>query len=429
MLPLRYLNTFSFNLSRGSRLSSYFHLPHLTHLTFWLFSGFELALRHSISSSSPSPCSIAVALHVPRPPNFGSSRFFPVLRIPRRTLMATFPPSSATLTWRTSGGIPQNQPNDLPTFIVERNILFQTLKEKHDKVIAAKARASITVRLVTGAGDSSSELQATAWETTPGHLLKHVAKAIAAEAVVARVDGVLWDLSRPLEKDCKVSHLSYNDPDGRAVLWHSAAHVLGEAIENHYGCLLSHGPPTTTGFFTMWHLTPTVPLKRLTGLLSKQKLRNTWKRSRNLIELWSAKTINAIYLHTRSTSCIMSRDSCRMTALPPFIAMVPWSISALALIIKTPNRSRPSRSRPTVRHIFLNDPTGDSLQRISGVAFATAEQMKQWELFVAEAKARDHQVVGKCQKLFWFSPLSPGSAFLLPHGTRIFNAIQMMLRE
>ena len=78
---------------------------------------------------------------------------------------------------------------------------------------------------------------------------------------------------------------------------------------------------------------------------------------------------------------------------------------------------------------FLNDPTGDSLQRISGVAFATAEQMKQWELFVAEAKARDHQVVGECQKLFWFSPLSPGSAFLLPHGTRIFNAIQMMLRE
>jgi threonyl-tRNA synthetase len=40
-----------------------------------------------------------------------------------------------------------------------------------------------------------------------------------------------------------------------------------------------------------------------------------------------------------------------------------------------------------------------------------------------EAKTRDHQ------KLFWFSPLSPGSPFFLPHGTRIFNAIQSMLRE
>ena len=92
------------------------------------------------------------------------------------------------------------------------------MKEKHDKVTTAKARASITVRLVTGVGDSSSELQATAWETTPGHLLKYVAKATAADAVVARVDGIMWGLSRPLEQDCKLSHLSYNDPDLRAVL-------------------------------------------------------------------------------------------------------------------------------------------------------------------------------------------------------------------
>lgn len=46
-----------------------------------------------------------------------------------------------------------------------------------------------------------------------------------------------------------------------------------------------------------------------------------------------------------------------------------------------------------------------------------------------EAKKRDHQVIGKEQKLFMFNKMSPGSPFLLPHGTRIFNALQSMLRD
>lgn len=36
---------------------------------------------------------------------------------------------------------------------------------------------------------------------------------------------------------------------GKEVFWHSSAHVLGEACERHYGCLLEHGPPTSDGFF------------------------------------------------------------------------------------------------------------------------------------------------------------------------------------
>lgn len=55
--------------------------------------------------------------------------------------------------------------------------------------------------------------------------------------------------------------------------------------------------------------------------------------------------------------------------------------------------------------------------------------MREWEQKEAERKKREHMNVGKEQKLFFFSKFSPGSPFLLPHGTRIFNALQSMLRE
>lgn len=86
--------------------------------------------------------------------------------------------------------------------------------------------------------------------------------------IVSQVDGVLWDLERPLEGPCKLELLDFEHPEGawfafccvsfstwyalyagKRVFWHSSAHVLGEASERHYGCHLCIGPPTDEGFF------------------------------------------------------------------------------------------------------------------------------------------------------------------------------------
>lgn len=63
------------------------------------------------------------------------------------------------------------------------------------------------------------------------------------------MDGVLWDLLRPLEKSCQLALIDFEDDEGKAVFWHSSAHVLGEACEFHYGCHLCIGPPIEEGFF------------------------------------------------------------------------------------------------------------------------------------------------------------------------------------
>ena len=60
---------------------------------------------------------------------------------------------------------------------------------------------------------------------------------------------MLFDLLRPLEKECKLELLDFENPEGKSVFWHSSAHVLGEACERHYGCHLCLGPPTENGFF------------------------------------------------------------------------------------------------------------------------------------------------------------------------------------
>ena len=144
---------------------------------------------------------------------------------------------------------------ELPDFILERNKLFDELKHKHDAESLGKDHPAINVTLDLGLDKEGKPrpimpVAAKAWESTPGSFLRHVDKDVSSDVVVAKVnDKELWDLDRPLEYACQVKYLPFTSAEGRNVFWHSSAHVLGEAAECQYQCLLSHGPPVEQGFF------------------------------------------------------------------------------------------------------------------------------------------------------------------------------------
>ena len=150
----------------------------------------------------------------------------------------------------------QSKSNDaLPDFILRRNKLFDDLKKTYDKELKEREHPEIKVTLNLGVDKDGKPrplvpIVARAWDSTPGSFLRHVDRNVSADVVLAKVDGKqLWDLDRPLEHDCQVSYLPFTSPEGRNVFWHSSAHVLGEAAECQYNCLLSHGPPVEQGFF------------------------------------------------------------------------------------------------------------------------------------------------------------------------------------
>ena len=150
---------------------------------------------------------------------------------------------------------PPAEPKTLPDFVLERNKMFDQLKQKYDAELLEKEKSVIDVVLDLGLDKEGKPIPLTpvaakAWESTPGSFLRHVPKEVSADVVVAKIDGKqLWDLDRPLEFSCRVSYLPFTSAEGRNVFWHSSAHVLGEAAECQYGCLLSHGPPVEQGFF------------------------------------------------------------------------------------------------------------------------------------------------------------------------------------
>ncbi|TFY75349.1 hypothetical protein EWM64_g8663 [Hericium alpestre] len=288
-----------------------------------------------------------------------------------------------------------------PDYIEHRIKIFDKLKAEYDEFVKAQPREEITITLPDGA-----ERKGTSWETSPLDVAKEISKSLPDRLVIAKVDGVLWDLERPLEKSVKLELLDFEHPEGKKVFWHSSAHVLGEATERHYGCHLCLGPPTDDGFFyemgmTDDRLVTTADYASLekvmeSAIKEKQKFERLVVSKETLLEMFGYNKYKKYLIESK----------------------IPDGTST------TVYRCGPMNSAS----YFLGNAENDSLQRIYGISFPDKKALSEYKAFLAEAAKRDHRKIGKEQELFFFNDLSPGSAFFLPHGTRIYNTLVEMMR-
>ncbi|KAL1962998.1 hypothetical protein VTN77DRAFT_8844 [Rasamsonia byssochlamydoides] len=318
--------------------------------------------------------------------------------------------------------------DSLPDFIIERNRLFEELWQEHLRELEKKPRVDINVTIDIGDGNPSTII-AKSWESTPASFLKDLPKEFSANVVIAKIDGKeLWDLNRPLERDCKVTYLPFDSPEGREVFWHSSAHCLGEACEHEFGCLLSHGPPTAQGFFydmaipggrvvkeTDW---PSLDKRAAQIFKERQSFDRLEVTKENLKKMFAYSKYKLHYINhlvegEKSTvyRCGTLVDLCRGPH------------------IQNTGKIKAFKIMQNSSAYFLGDQANDSLQRIRGVAFPDKKQMQEHLKFLEEAEKRNHLKIGKEQELFFFDEVSPGCPFLLPNGTKIFNALQKLLRS
>ncbi|KDN39007.1 threonyl-tRNA synthetase [Tilletiaria anomala UBC 951] len=308
-----------------------------------------------------------------------------------------------------------------PSFFSHRIQLFEKLKAEQDAHAAAQPRDGINITLPDGSNKPGK-----AWETSPMDIAKAISKSLAERIVISKVDDeTLWDLERPLEKSCKVEFFDFNSDEGKRVFWHSSAHVLGEAAEQHYGCHLCIGPPTSEGFFyemgmgeSEGRMTRQEDFPALETLISraikeKQPFERLKVTKENLLEMFKYNKYKQHIINSK----IPDGTSTTVYRCGPMVDLCVGPHIPHTGRIKAMSVLKNSAS------YFLGDQNNDSLQRLYGISFPDTKQMKEYKQFLEEAAKRDHRKIGKEQELFFFHDMSPGSCFWLPHGMRIYNCL------
>ncbi|XP_077989608.1 threonine--tRNA ligase 1, cytoplasmic-like isoform X2 [Glandiceps talaboti] len=303
-----------------------------------------------------------------------------------------------------------------PEYIQSRIEMFDKLKAEYEAEIAAKDKTPIQVTLPDG-----KVVEGKAWETTPYLVAQGISQGLADNTVIAKVNDELWDLDRPLEGDVSLQLLKFEDEQGQQVFWHSSAHMLGEAMERHYGGCLCYGPPIDTGFFyDMFIEDRQVSSNDFSSLMQvvkkiqkeKQPFERLVMKKEDLLKMFEYNQFKVRILNEKITTpsttvyrCGPLIDLCR----GPHIRHT-GKVKAMDVVKNSAT-------------YWEGKAEAESLQRIYGISFPDTKQLKEWKHFQEEAAKRDHRKLGRDHELYFFHELSPGSCFFHPKGAHIYNTL------
>ena len=284
---------------------------------------------------------------------------------------------------------------------------------------------SIHIKLPDG---SSKELPK---GSTALDVAKSISPRLADAALVAKTNGDLIDLTRPLDKDTDLRILTEKDPESLEVFRHSSAHLLAAAVlELFPETKLGHGPATESGFFyDFYRPTPFTPddLQKIEQkmqelvqqnipyareFLPREQGLNEFKQEGDFMKCHFIEQFTkpdekiSIYRTGKFT------DFCRGPHIP-----ATGKIKAFKLL-------------NIAGAYWLGDEKNPQLQRIYGTSFYSKKDLEQYLHNIEEAKKRDHRVIGQQLDLFSIQELAgPGLIFWHPKGGIIRKEMEDWMRN
>src|SRR5712691_7850456 len=267
--------------------------------------------------------------------------------------------------------------------------------------------------------------------TTALDVAKSISPRLADAAIVAKTNGDLIDLTRPLEKDAELRILTDRDPEALQVYRHSSAHLLAAAVlELFPETKLGHGPPTDSGFFyDFYRPTPFTPedlekiAKKMQELvqqnipyarefLPRDKGLEEFKKEGDFMKCHFIEQFTkpdekiSIYRTGKFT------DFCRGPHIPSTGKIKAFKLLTIA------------------GAYWLGDEKNPQLQRIYGTSFFSKKELEDYLRNIEEAKKRDHRVLGKQLDLFSIQELAgPGLIFWHPKGSIIRKEMEDWMRS
>lgn len=259
--------------------------------------------------------------------------------------------------------------------------------------------------------------------TRPLDVATSISPRLAADAIVARVNGELFDLARPLDSNAELQILTTKNPEALQVLRHSTAHLLAAAVlELFPETKLGIGPPTESGFYYDFQRDTKFTLEDLDKIETRmrelrgkalpfdrkltkktdglEKYKDDWMKH----ELIEERAGDIFSEYTLGPDFI---DFCRGPHVPTTEKLKAFKLLSIAGAYWKGSEKNPQ------------------LQRIYGTAFFTQKDLDDYLNRLEEAKKRDHRKLGKELGLFAVNELvGAGLPLWLPKGATVRRLLE-----
>ena len=262
-------------------------------------------------------------------------------------------------------------------------------------------------------------------------IVKGIGMGLYKAACCCRLNGEVCDLRTPVTSDCTFEVLTFDSKDGKAAFWHTASHLMAQAVKNLYpSAKLARGPATDNGFYYDFGVEKPFTADELKKIeeemirLSKEgfELERFELPAEEAVKLMAEKhedyKVELIRKHAdkgETLSFYKQKDFVDLCAGPHLMSVAP--IKAMKLLSAT-------------GAYWGKAEEGKQLCRIYGTAFPKAADLEAHLKAMEEARSRDHNKLGR--ELEYFTTvdyIGQGLPILMPKGAKVVQLLQRFVED
>lgn len=266
--------------------------------------------------------------------------------------------------------------------------------------------------------------------STPMDVAKSISEGLARNVLAARVNDKVVDANTPINKNARLSLLTWKDDDGKQTYWHSSAHLLAEAMEALYpGIKLGIGPPIQYGFyydidFGDYKFTD-ADFEKL-----EAKMKELAKQSNPFVRKEISKDDAVSYFTEKSDPYKLDLLEGLVDGEITFYEQGNFTDLCRGPHIPHTGFIKSIKILSTAGAYWRGDEKNKQLTRIYAITFPKKSELDEYLEMMEEAKKRDHRKLGKELEIYTFDDdVGPGLPLWLPNGGAMIESLEAYAKK
>ena len=266
---------------------------------------------------------------------------------------------------------------------------------------------------------------------TPAEIAKGIGMGLYKSVCAAKINGEVFDLRTPITEDCKVELLTFDDVNGKKAFWHTASHVLAQAVKRLYpSAKCAIGPAIDNGFYYDFDVEKPFTTEDLQKITEEMKKIVKSKISVEKFELDPDEAVKLLEDMNEPYKVELCREHSDKGEKISFYKQDDFTDLCAGPHLMDVGSIKAIALTNTTGAYWRGNAENAQLCRVYGVAFPKASMLEEHLKMMEEAKSRDHNKLGRELELFTTSEvIGQGLPILLPKGARVIQLLQRFVED
>lgn len=266
---------------------------------------------------------------------------------------------------------------------------------------------------------------------TVSDIAKSLGMGLYKSACAGKINGKVVDIRTPIEEDCELSILTFDDEEGKKAYWHTTSHIMAQAVKRLFpNAIFAIGPSIDKGFYYDFDLDQSLTPDDLVKIESEMKKIIKEDIAIEKFELRASEAIEFMENENQKYKVELINEHSDKGEKISFYKQGDFVDLCAGPHLLSTGRVKAFKLTSCTGAYWRGDSKNKMLQRVYGISFPKSSELSEYLEAVEEAKKRDHNKIGR--ELGFFTTvdyIGQGLPILLPKGSKVIQILERFVED